>query len=60
MTYSEMVTRLEAVVAPEFIDLWARTPNKMLGGRSPAEALDMGDFRQIERLIFFLESGQPI
>jgi len=53
-------TRLGRLIKPEFIDSWFYTPNKALDNERPIDLIHKGDTVRLDRMIYVLESGEPL
>lgn len=53
-------TRLKRLIKPEFIDSWLNTPNKALDNERPIDLIHKGDTVRLDRMIYVLESGEPL
>lgn len=52
--------RLERLIKSEFIDSWLNTPNKAFDNERPIDLIHKGDTQRLDRMIYVLESGEPL
>lgn len=52
-------TRLCELVEEKTVDIWLETPNKAFQNKKPIELINEGNLRQLEEMIYRLESGVP-
>lgn len=60
LAYNDIRTRLERLIKPEFIDSWLNTPNRVLNNERPIDLIHKGDIQRLDRMIYVLESGEPL
>jgi len=60
LAYNDIRTRLERLIKPEFIDSWLNTPNQALDNQRPIDLIHKGDTKHLDRMIYILESGEPL
>lgn len=54
-------TRLETLISePELIDSWLNSPNSAFGNKKPIELIIDGDTNSIYRMLYVLETGEPL
>jgi transcriptional regulator with XRE-family HTH domain len=56
---SAVVERLAAVIDPEYIPVWLRKPNALLGDEKPIDLVATADYRKVSVVIASLE-GTPV
>jgi hypothetical protein len=57
---NDIRSRLERLIEPEFIDSWLNSPNTGFKGKKPIELIIDGDTNSIYRMLYVLESGEPL
>jgi uncharacterized protein (DUF2384 family) len=56
-TMARVRQRLAAYYRRHEIDIWLRSPQKLLGGRRACDLINAGDGIEVERLLDQLDSG---
>lgn len=52
---SSLVERLVRVMRPDYVPVWLRKPNALLGHEKPIDLVATADYRKVSRLISSLE-----
>jgi hypothetical protein len=60
LEFNDIITRLERLIKPEFIDPWLNTPNKALDNEKPIDLIHQGDTQRLHKMLYVLESGEPL
>ena len=51
---------LERLVSPEAIGEWLKQPNPAFDGSTPVQVIERGESDRIWRMVYELESGEPV
>lgn len=57
---NDIRSRLERLIEPEFIDSWLNSPNSAFGNKKPIDLIINGDTNSIYRMLYVLETGEPL
>lgn len=58
---NDIRSRLERLIAkPESIEVWLNSPNKTFNNKKPIELIREKDTNQLYRMLYVLESGEPL
>lgn len=57
---NDIRVRLERLIQSEFIDSWLNAPNQTFDNKRPIDLIHKGDTQCLERMIYILESGEPL
>jgi len=57
---NDIRSRLERLIEPQFIDSWLNSPNAGFNGKKPIELIIDGDTNQLYRMLYVLETGEPL
>jgi hypothetical protein len=57
---NDIRSRLERLIKPEFVDAWLNSPNASFNGKKPIELIINGDTNSLYRMLYVLESGEPL
>lgn len=55
-----LLDSLEAHMEADYIGEWLRTPNPGFNGSSPLQVIERGEEDRISRMLYRLETGQPM
>ncbi len=58
-TAAEVETELRRILHPDHVEEWLTRKNAYFGGSSPRELLDEGTLGPLQRLIYYILSGDP-
>ena len=54
-------TRLEKLISePQLIDSWLNSPNSAFGNKKPIDLIINGDTNELYRMLYVLETGEPL
>jgi uncharacterized protein (DUF2384 family) len=54
-------SRLERLITqPESIEVWLNSPNKAFNNKKPIDLIREKDTNQLYRMLYVLESGEPL
>jgi hypothetical protein len=51
---------LSEIMEPEYVGQWLKTPNDAFDGSTPLQVIERGETDRIWRMIFIVETGEPI
>ncbi len=57
---NRLVAALKGIMEKDFLAGWLTTPNEAFGELKPIEVIERGEVDRIWRMIYYIESGQPI
>ena len=51
---------LSEIMEPEYVGQWLKTPNDAFDGSTPLQVIERGETDRIWRMIFIVETGEPL
>lgn len=51
---------LSGIMAPEYVGAWLKTPNPAFDQSTPLQVIERGETDRILRMIFIVETGEPL
>jgi hypothetical protein len=58
---NDIRSRLERLILePESIEVWLNSPNKAFNNKKPIDLIREKDTNQLYRMLYVLESGEPL